>query len=591
MASDGLKREIARFKQFEEKHKVDDELIDAYLKAAQVAYLTEKDHRYGLNVTKHVKDLIHKHCLASTEQQFGEAKELWQLERLAQDKQTSVKLVDMFYRACLLESYDRFESYIYYLEKDRYYSKRFYQPRRKSLGIVVDDLQALEDGTEGFTNYCLSLPSRVGKSTLCIMFLSWVMAKRPNDHNAMGGHSGVLAKGFYKEMLNFITTSEYRYADIYELWHPGHVLLREKDSETFKIILDKPDRFASLTCRGIDGTWTGDVDISGYLYVDDIVRNREHALNPVRMEDTYNTYLNTMLDRMVGGAKQLMVGTLWNIYDPIERLRRKYEDNPEYRFRRIPALNEKDESNFDYEFNGFSTKYYHDMRERLDIADWMAKYQQQPLVREGLLFDKKELRYFEGTLPEEGDRRFIASIDPAFGGGDFVSMPICCDMGKRRRFIIAWVFDNSSVAKTVSRVVKAIRDYYITEVEIEGNAGGKMYAKEVSDELKKQEIKFCKISTPFASTRLGKVDKINGFSDHIKEDFLFLMPNGMTENVDRVYYRDRDYDLALNNLTTYTSEGKNAHDDAPDSLVQLSDMTGKNENSGVMIIDRASLGF
>ena len=159
-------------------------------------------------------------------------------------------------------------------------------------------------------------------------------------------------------------------------------------ADEFTLTLGDPDRFATITCRGIDGTWTGAVDVSsdGYLYVDDLVRDREHSLSPMRMENTFQEYLNKMVDRKIDGARELMVGTLWNVLDPLARLKEMYANNPLYRFRKIPALNEKDESNFAYEINGFSTEYYRDMRERLDNAEWMAKYQQQPYVREGLLF-------------------------------------------------------------------------------------------------------------------------------------------------------------------------------------------------------------
>lgn len=232
------------------------------------------------------------------------------------------------------------------------------------------------------------MPSRVGKSTICIFFLAWVSLRRPNSHSAMGGHSGILAKGFYKELMNLFTTEEYTFSELFYFWNPEYAnkpLVTDKSADEFTITLGNPDRFATVTCRGIDGTWTGAVDVSkdGYLYVDDLVRDREHSLSPMRMENTYQEYLNKMVDRKNDGARELMVGTLWNVLDPLERMRKQYENDPQYRFRRIPALDENDESNFDYEINGFSTAYYRDMREKLDKAEWEAKFMQRPFVREG----------------------------------------------------------------------------------------------------------------------------------------------------------------------------------------------------------------
>ena len=132
------------------------------------------------------------------------------------------------------------------------------------------------------------------------------MGRRPNSHNAMGGHSGKLAKGFYGELLNLISTQEYTYSEIFP-----KSKLQKQSADDFEINLDKPDRFATMTCRGIEGTWTGAVDISsdGYLYVDDLVRDRQHSLSPTRLENTYQEYLNKMVDRKIDGARELMVGT------------------------------------------------------------------------------------------------------------------------------------------------------------------------------------------------------------------------------------------------------------------------------------------
>lgn len=118
-----------------------------------------------------------------------------------------------------------------------------------------------------------------------------------------------------------------------------------------------------------------------------------------------------------------MVGTLWNVNDPLERERIKHKEDERYLFRRMPALNENDESNFQYVFNPFTTEYYHEMRERLEKPEWSAKYMQAPFVREGLLFSPDELHYFNGILPE-GDGRIVSVVDVALGGGDSLSMPI-----------------------------------------------------------------------------------------------------------------------------------------------------------------------
>ncbi len=72
-----------------------------------------------------------------------------------------------------LEAEDVFDSYLIYLEWNRPAKKKFYIPRRKQLKTLVEDLQDLADRKIDFLG--ISLPPRVGKSTLCIMFMTWIM--------------------------------------------------------------------------------------------------------------------------------------------------------------------------------------------------------------------------------------------------------------------------------------------------------------------------------------------------------------------------------------------------------------------------------
>ena len=467
------------------------------------------------------------------------------------------------------------------MERNRGYSKRFYQPRRKTLKCVVDDLQALEDKTENRVFYGLSMPSRVGKSTVCIFFLAWIALKRPNSHSAMGGHSGILAKGFYKELLNLITTPEYTFKELYDFWQPEYAnkpFPTDKSSDEFTITLGSPDRFATITCRGIDGTWTGAVDVSkdGYLYVDDLVRDREHSLSPQRMENTFQEYLNKMVDRKNDGARELMVGTLWNVLDPLQRISVQYELDNTYFFRRIPALDENDESNFDYEINGFSTEYYKQMRERLANAEWMAKYQQQPYVREGLLFPQNECKFFDGIV-EEGTWTVTALCDPAFGGADNLSMPVKLKHRESGfQAIIDWVFKKGTQNVTVPLIVDSIIRNVITELKIEKNSGGGLMADSIQKELVKRNCHHCKIVLFSASTREHKDDRIKGYSDYVKDNFYFLMedrylPTREEDDLAGIkrFRRSDMYTNAMNELHMHTSEGKNVHDDAADSITSM----------------------
>lgn len=565
---------------------IDENIIETYYNVCQLAK-NEREIDAMLKCTARTKKLINSYCIDP--KQFN-GKDIWEVEKVVQESDSEYPLLNQFYDVLKLESYYNFESFMLYMERKRHWTKRFYFPRRHTLKIVVNDLQDLENRIIKF--YGLSMPSRVGKSTICIFFLAWVALRRPNSHSAMGGHSGILAKGFYKELMNLFTTEEYTFAELFAYWHPEYAnasIPTDKSADEFTITLGDPDRFATVTCRGIDGTWTGAVDVSkdGYLYVDDLVRDREHSLSPMRMENTYQEYLNKMVDRKNDGARELMVGTLWNVLDPLERMRKQYENDSQYRFRRIPALDENDESNFDYEINGFSTAYYRDMREKLDKAEWMAKFMQKPYVREGLLFPDNELRFFNGDFDDElenKERKVIALCDPAFGGADNLSMPICADFGGKQRYIIDWVYKKGTQAVTVPLIVAAIKKHYITELHIEQNAGGKLMTDSIKTEMKKQNVYFCRIIPYYANTKLPKEEKIKGYSDRVKEIFIFLISRQYLAIDDRpTYIRTQMYQDAMDEFTMYTSEGKNPHDDASDSITQLAMVIDKKATQTVIM--------
>lgn len=461
-------------------------------------------------------------------------------------------LNSLYWDVLLWEAPNRFESFLLYMEKNRPYKKKFYEPRMNPLSIVAQDLQDLEDGKYDF--YGLSMPPRVGKSTICIFFYAWIIGKRPSSHNAMSGHSGILADRFHNDLIKLTENEEYTFHEIFP-----DVQLVSKSSEKNELYYDAVESFATTTCRGIDGTWTGAVDISedGYLYVDDLVRDRKESLSLRRLDGRYQDYLNILVDRKNDGSKELMVGTRWNVADPLGRIEKQYKNNPRYKFRKLPALNEKGESNFNYPVKGFSTKYYHNMRDRLDKNEWMAKFMQTPFVREGLLFPADELRYYNGILPE-GDHRVVGACDVAWGGGDSLSMPIGYEYPNGDVYIPSWIFNKGKKEVTIPLVTGKIIGEKLTEIQFEANNGGDMYSDRVSTELEKHNY-HCSCSYKKAPGNMEKMTKMVAYSGDVKKHFIFLDPE----------HQDQEYSDAMDELNMTVQIGDNEHDDAGDGITQL----------------------
>ena len=444
-----------------------------------------------------------------------------------------------------------FDSYMLYMEWNRSPEKRFYQPRRRVLLPLVRDLQDLFDGKLDFLS--ISMPPRTGKSTMCIFFLTFVMGNDPLRANVMSGHSDKLTKGFHMEALSIISDPvTYRFAEVF----PDAPMV-EKSMAEETINLARKSRFPTLTCRSIDGTLTGAVEVGrgALLYCDDLVSDREEALSADRMDKLYAAYLNQLKDRMNDGAKQLFVATRWVPNDPIGRIEEQYAGDGRYRFTVMPALGADGETNFDYDMGlGFSTGYYEDMRTSLTEAgeadSWSAKYMGEPYWIGGLMFPEDELKRYD-ELPEGEPDAVIAVCDTKDRGADYAAMPIGYVYGTKH-YIHDAICDNGLPEVVEPRLAQALARHDVGLAQFESNSAGGRVADAVRDRCREMghaiEIKK-KFSTENKETRI-LVD-----SAWVKENCYF-----------RADPPSADYKRFMQMLTHYTTEGRNKHDDAPDSM-------------------------
>jgi len=394
-------------------------------------------------------------------------------------------------------------------------------------------------------------------STLCIFFITWLMGNRPDVASVMSGHSDKLTNGFYGEVLSIITDPvTYNWGKIFP-----DVQLVDKSAKDESVDLNRKKRFPTLTCRSIGGTLTGAVEIGegGVLYSDDLIEDLEESLNVERLNNKYDAYLNQLKDRKKQGALELMVGTRWNVLDPLGRIQNQYADNPKYRFRVIPAVDENGHSNFNYDYGvGFDDAYYADMKASIDDATWWAKYMGKPYVREGLLFPADELRYFNGVLPDGEPDRKLMVMDIAWGGGDFTACPIAYVYGDAV-FIPDLVFNNGDKTVTRPEVVGKIIQHKINVVRGEANNGGDEYCDVVDSQLRQQGY-HCSVRSQRAPSGQSKLSRIIQYAPDIKR-FYFLDEK----------HQSKEYKAFMEQVTMFTQLGKVPHDDAPDSLAQLAD--------------------
>ena len=474
------------------------------------------------------------------------------------------RFFDLYKRSLLFDAPHFLDSYLLYLEIDRKPSERFYQPRRRVLKMVVDALQELVD--DKLDELFISMPPRVGKTTLLLFFVTWIIGRNSEMSNLYSAYSDVITKAFYNGVLEIINDpTTYKWHDVFP---ESKIVSTNSQDETINI--DRKKRYPSLTCRSLYGTLNGACDCNGFEISDDLIGGIEEALNKDRLIAAWSKVDNNLLPRAKEIAKILWCGTRWSMIDPAGNRMNLLLNDERFKGRRykiinLPALDENDESQFDYDHNvGFSTEYYKQRRASFernnDMASWLAQYMGEPIEREGTLFTPDGFRYYNGVLPETVPDRIFMAVDPAWGGGDFVASPVCYQYGEDI-YVHDVVYDNGDKKITQPLIVRKVIKHSVQAMEFEANKTTEDYKNGVEEKLKEQGYRL-NITTRTAQGSNGKQQRIFDKAPDIRDRMIFIESGK----------RSKEYELFMQNVFAFKMFGKNKNDDAPDSLCMAMNM-------------------
>lgn len=479
---------------------------------------------------------------------------------------------DLYWKYLLFESPYRLDSYCLYIEKNRKPKERFYQPRRKTLKKVVNKLQALED--DELDELFIHLPARVGKSGIITMGTAWHCARNTEASNLYVTYKEGLGGAFLDGVMEIWTDPTYCHNDIF------HSKVARTDAKNHKVDLDRKKKYATLSGKGLESGLNGEYDAYGWLVLDDVLEGIQDVLNPDILSRKQIVFDNNVMSRRKEQCKLILNGTIWSLHDLYMDRLAFLQNNSEakhirYEVLKIPALDpDTDESNFDYDYGvGFTTSYYRTMRAKFeendDMASWFAQCQQEPIERDGALFNPQHMNFYNGILPKEEPLKIVAACDVALGGIDYLSMPVAYVYEDGSTYIHDVVFDNSEKKYTMPKVVSLIIDNSVTSAFFEANAGGEGYKDEVDAALKEKGYETNLVSK-YAQQMILNTGGHASKSAVRKEQRIW----DNAEAIRKFYFRDigcqnAEYRKFMNNLYAFTMTGKNKHDDAPDSLAAL----------------------
>lgn len=403
---------------------------------------------------------------------------------------------------------------------------------------------------------------------------SWHCSRDPEKSNLYVTYKEGLGGAFLDGVMEIWTDPTYCHNDVFP------TKIARTDAKNHKVDLDRKKKYATLSGKGLESGLNGEYDAYGWLILDDILEGIQDVLNPDTLKRKQIVFDNNVMSRKKEQCKLILNGTIWSLHDLYMDRLSFLQNNPEakkirYDVLKIPALDpDTDESNFDYAYGvGFSTSYYRTMRAKFeendDMAGWLAQYQQEPIERDGALFNPEHMCFYNGVLPNEEPLKIVSACDVALGGLDYLSMPVAYVYEDGSVYIHDVIFDNSEKKYTMPKVVNAIIENKVSNAFFEANAGGEGYKDEVERELKEKGYKTNLVSK-YAQQMILSNGGHSPKTAQRKEQRIW----DNAETIRKFYFREpgcqsQEYRKFMTNVYSFTMTGKNKHEDAPDSLASL----------------------
>ena len=412
-----------------------------------------------------------------------------------------------------------------------------------------------------------------GKSYTSNMFSAWVYGLDINNSILRLSYAQELVLGFSRAVQDFIRNPRYREVFPQFKIYGDKPFEKEKESDW---ILKGGNLQTSHIARTREGSTTG-LRARTAIILDDMIKGSEEATNSDEHAKNYARWNNEWKNRRVDtNIKYILVGTMWSPEDILNKVMNdvqslhetvpskikgfeKYveETTDGYAvFIKVPLLDEKDESTCS---QVMTTEEARVLRDTDDPFSFSCVYQQDPIAPTGLEFADENLEHYEELPKDENGEDMctpygFASLDPARRGKDNVSMPIFRVCGEKH-YLIDCIFKQKAMTELYDEIVEKIIQHNIIKFVVENNIDTSLKVL-LEEKLHEKGYYYCEIIEKYNTVK--KEQRIKDARGVALRSIVFK---------DKSKYKpNSDYGRFMKNLTTYSFDYPNKHEDAPDSI-------------------------
>ena len=440
----------------------------------------------------------------------------------------------------------------------------FYKYERKFLVDLCNDLQNFLTSDDEVL--ILNLPPRHGKSRTVGNLVEWLLGRDINAKIMTGSYNETLSTTFSKNVRNTIQEvkadkDKIVFSDIF----PG-VSIKQGDGAMNLWSLEGGYNNYLATAPGGTATGFG----CSLMIIDDLIKNAEEAYNANVLDKHWGWYSQTMLSRLEEGGKIIIIMTRWVSGDLAGRAIEHYkEEGKKVKHIKMKAVQDDKGTMLCDEI--LSYKSYLSKAKAMGPEIASANYQQEPIDVKGRLYGEFKT-YVD--LPKEKIVKISAYCDTADTGEDFLCNIIYADC-KDSAYILDVIYTKEAMEITEPLVAEAYKKFNVNVADIESNNGGRAFARNI-ERITRDKGNYKTVVKWFHQSG-NKIARILSNSAWVNNNI--YMP---------VDWKNKWPEFAKD-IISYQKEGKNKHDDGPDTLTGIAEKTiNRNE---MRTIDRNSLGI